>query len=694
MSELFIEVLSEEIPYWLQKNIVEQFKTKLHDVIIENQLSGSETFNINFHFTPLRLIFFCDNLINEQKSSTEIIKGPAVDAPDTAIEGFIKNIGISKKELKKKDFKKKTYYFAKHEKIGRKSEDIIKENLEKIIRSLNWQKSMRWAHSSFRWGRPLKNILFYFDSKNIPLNFLENYSVDNNPFTISHKKVDKELRFKNFNQYKKKLLNSKVIIEHQKREEKIKKEISRFCQSKKILLKNEHNNLISLNAGLVEFPSILFGKIHKDFMSLPQEILEAVMINDQNFIPLFNKNNNLSSYFVIVSDYIKKEFYKKITEDNEKVLQARFADASFYWKNDLKIKFEERLSLLSDIQFHEKLGSFEDKEKRIESIAQVLVETLKVKCNSTELLLAAKLSKLDLTTGLVREFPELQGIIGGYIAEKQKIKDASKNVYLALKEQYLPKGPLDLCPKNDLSYILSLSDKLDTLLGFFLIAEIPSASKDPYALRRAALGILRIIIENNLKIKLEPFLKEIVHIYNLPNISNFKVKNLIIFLTERFKFLLKSITKKQDVVNSFFTHKTYNSNFLILYKKFLALNEFIKKGEGKKIIELNKRALNIVTIEGKKMHIKNSIDAALLKEKQEFILVEKLNQIENIIKFEQENFQNILNEISSLHLPLNNFFDNVMVNVNDLKIKSNRLSILKKVLDTLKTYADFSKIQK
>ena len=180
----------------------------------------------------------------------------------------------------------------------------------------------------------------------------------------------------------------------------------------------------------------------------------------------------------------------------------------------------------------------------------------------------------------------------------------------------------------------------------------------------------------------------------MPNISNFKVKDLIIFLTERFKFLLKSITKKQDVVNSFFTHKTYNSNFLILYKKFLALNEFIKKGEGKKIIELNKRALNIVTIEGKKMHIKNSIDTALLKEKQEFILVEKLNQIENIIKFEQENFQNILNEISSLHLPLNNFFDNVMVNVNDLKIKSNRLSILKKVLDTLKTYADFSKIQK
>ena len=692
MSELFIELLSEEIPYWLQKNIVEQFKKKIIDVIIENRLSKSNKININSNFTPLRLIFSCDNLIKEQKSSIEEIKGPPVDAPENAITGFLKKIGITREKLKKKKLNDKNYYFVEHKIIGKKSEEVIKDNLEKIITTLNWQKSMRWIHNSFKWGRPLKNVLFYFDNKFIPLDFLEIYSINNNSFTISHKKIEKELKFKNFDQYKKKIISSKVIIEQNKREEKIKKEINNFCKLKKVFLKEEHNSLISLNAGLAEYPDILFGKIEKNYMSLPQEILEVVMINDQNFIPLFEKNNNLSTYFVIIADFIEKKFQKKIVEDNEKVLQARFADAAFYWENDLKINLEERKGLLSDIQFHQKLGTFDDKTKRMEFFALSLATQLNLQCNSNDVTQAVKLSKFDLTTGLVREFPQLQGIIGGYIAEVEK---KSQIVCLALKEQYLPKGPSDLCPKSNLSILLSLSDKLDTLLGFFLIGEMPTSSKDPYALRRASLGILRIIIENNLKIDLENFFnEEIISKYNLQNTSNFKIHNLIIFFIDRFRFFLKSITKRQDVVNAFFIEKYFSSDFLTLYKKFIALNEFINKGEGKKIIELNKRALNIVTIEGKKMDIKNSINKNLLKEQHEKILVDALDKVKNKIENEQEDFKSVLHTISSLYNPLNNFFDNVMVNVDDIKIKSNRLSILKKVLDTLKVYADFSKIQK
>ena len=692
MSELFIELLSEEIPYWLQKNIVEQFEKKIIDVIIENRLSVSNKININSNFTPLRLIFSCDNLIKEQKNSIKEIKGPPVDAPENAITGFLKKIGITREKLKKKKLNDKNYYFVEHKIIGKKSEEVIKDNLEKIITTLNWQKSMRWIHNSFKWGRPLKNVLFYFDNKFIPLDFLEIYSINNNSFTISHKKIEKELKFKNFDQYKKKIISSKVIIEQNKREEKIKKEINNFCKSKKIFLKEEHNSLVSLNAGLAEYPDILFGKIEKNYMSLPQEILEVVMINDQNFIPLFEKNNNLSTYFVIIADFIEKKFQKKIVEDNEKVLQARFADAAFYWENDLKINLEERKGLLFDIQFHQKLGTFEDKTKRMEFFALSLATQLNLQCNSNDVTQAVKLSKFDLTTGLVREFPQLQGIIGGYIAEVEK---KSQIVCLALKEQYLPKGPSDVCPKSNLSILLSLSDKLDTLLGFFLIGEMPTSSKDPYALRRASLGILRIIIENNLKIDLENFFnEEIISKYNLQNTSDFKIHNLIIFLIERFRFFLKSITKRQDVVNAFFIEKSFSSDFLILYKKFLALNAFINKGEGKKIIELNKRALNIVTIERKKMDIKNSINNNLLKEQHEKILVDALDKVKNKIENEQEDFKSVLHTISSLYNPLNNFFDNVMVNVDDVKIKSNRLSILKKVLDTLKVYADFSKIQK
>ena len=692
MSELFIELLSEEIPYWLQKNIVEQFKKKIIDVIIENKLSVSNKININSNFTPLRLIFSCDNLIKKQKSSIEEIKGPPVDAPENAITGFLKKIGITREKLKKKKLNDKNYYFVEHKIIGKKSEEVIKDNLEKIITTLNWQKSMRWIHNSFKWGRPLKNVLFYFDNKFIPLDFLEIYSINNNSFSVSHKKIEKELKFKNFDQYKKKIISSKVIIEQNKREEKIKKEINNFCKSKKIFLKEEHNSLVSLNAGLAEYPDILFGKIEKNYMSLPQEILEVVMINDQNFIPLFEKNNNLSTYFAIIADFIEKKFQKKIVEDNEKVLQARFADAAFYWENDLKTNLEERKGLLFDIQFHQKLGTFEDKTKRMEFFALSLATQLNLQCNSNDVTQAVKLSKFDLTTGLVREFPQLQGIIGGYIAEVEK---KSQIVCLALKEQYLPKGPSDLCPKSNLSILLSLSDKLDNLLGFFLIGEMPTSSKDPYALRRASLGILRIIIENNLKIDLENFFnEEIISKYNLQNTSDFKIHNLIIFLIERFKFFLKSITKRQDVVNAFFIEKSFSSDFLILYKKFLALNEFINKEEGKKIIELNKRALNIVTIERKKMDIKNSINNNLLKEQHEKILVDALDKVKNKIENEQEDFKSVLHTISSLYNPLNNFFDNVMVNVDDIKIKSNRLSILKKVLDTLKVYADFSKIQK
>ena len=692
MSELFIELLSEEIPYWLQKNIVEQFKEKITDVIIENNLSLKNKVSIDSNFTQLRLIFSCSNLIKEQKTSIKEIKGPPVNAPENAIEGFLKKVGVSKKNLEKKKINDQDYYFAKYEEIGKKSEEVIKNNLENIITTINWPKSMRWIHDNFKWGRPINNILFYFDNKFIPLDFLETYSINNNSFTISHKKNEKEIKFKSFNEYKKKLISSKVIIEQSKREEKIKKEIDNFCKQKKVILKDKHIFLVSLNAGLTEYPDVLFGKIQKDYMSLPQEILEVVMINDQNFMPLFEKNNNLSPYFVIVGDLIEKKFQKEIVQDNEKVLEARFADAVFYWENDLKIKLESRKQLLSDIQFHQKLGTFDDKIKRMEFFAMNLATQLNFQFNTSHLTQAVKLSKLDLTTGLVREFPELEGIIGGYIAEVEK-KD--KDVCLSLKEQYLPKGPSDLCPKSNLSILLSLSDKLDTLLGFFLIDEMPTSSKDPYALRRSALGILRIIIENNLKIELEKiFNDEVINKYNLQNTKNFEIKNLIFFLINRFKFFLKAITKRQDVVNAFFIEKFFSSDFLTLYKKFLALNNFINKGEGKKIIELNKRALNIVTIEGKKIEINNFIDKDLLKEQHEKILVDSLNKVKNKIENEEEDFNSVLNTISNLHTPLNNFFDNVMVNVDDVKIKSNRLSILKKVLDTIKVYADFSKIQK
>jgi glycyl-tRNA synthetase beta chain len=692
MSELFIELLSEEIPYWLQKNIVEQFKEKITDVIIENNLSLKNKVSIDSNFTQLRLIFSCSNLIKEQKTSIKEIKGPPVNAPENAIEGFLKKVGVSKKNLEKKKINDQDYYFAKYEEIGKKSEEVIKNNLENIITTINWPKSMRWIHDNFKWGRPINNILFYFDNKFIPLDFLETYSINNNSFTISHKKNEKEIKFKSFNEYKKKLISSKVIIEQSKREEKIKKEIDNFCKQKKVILKDKHIFLVSLNAGLTEYPDVLFGKIQKDYMSLPQEILEVVMINDQNFMPLFEKNNNLSPYFVIVGDLIEKKFQKEIVQDNEKVLEARFADAVFYWENDLKIKLESRKQLLSDIQFHQKLGTFDDKTKRMEFFAMNLATQLNFQFNTSHLTQAVKLSKLDLTTGLVREFPELEGIIGGYIAEVEK-KD--KDVCLSLKEQYLPKGPSDLCPKNNLSILLSLSDKLDTLLGFFLIDEMPTSSKDPYALRRSALGILRIIIENNLKIELEKFFNDdVINKYNLQNTKNFEIKNLIFFLINRFKFFLKAITKRQDVVNAFFIEKFFSSDFLTLYKKFLALNNFINKGEGKKIIELNKRALNIVTIEGKKIEINNFIDKDLLKEQHEKILVDSLNKVKNKIENEEEDFNSVLNTISNLHTPLNNFFDNVMVNVDDVKIKSNRLSILKKVLDTIKVYADFSKIQK
>ena len=692
MSELFIELLSEEIPYWLQKNIVEQLEKKITDLIIENDLSSSKKIDINYNFTHLRIVFSCNNLVKEQKSFVKEIKGPPVNAPDNAITGFLKKIGISKNDLEKRKINNQYYYFAKHKVIGEKTEIIIKNNLEKIITDINLQKSMRWTHESFKWARPINNIFFYFDDKFVPLDFLEKYSINNDSFSCSHKKLDKEIKFKNFSDYKKKLNSNKVVIEQINRENIIKKSIQDFCKIKKTILKRDHNALISLNAGLTEYPDVLFGKIKNDYMKLPQEILEVVMINDQNFIPLFLEKNKLSPYFVIISDFVEKKYQKEVTEDNEKVLEARFEDAAFYWKNDLKVRFDSRKKLLNDIQFHQKLGSIKDRVDRMEQFALNLEKSFSFKINSNNLIQAVQLSKLDLTTGLVREFPELQGIIGGYIAEFEK-KD--KSISLSVREQYMPKGPSDACPKNNLSIILSLSDKLDTLLGFFLIDETPTSSKDPYALRRSALGILRIIIENNLKIELESFFnKELIEKYNLDNTDNFQIRSLISFLMDRFKFFLKSITRKQDVVNALFSKEIYSSDFLKLYKKFLALNDFVNEGQGKKIIELNKRALNIVIIEGKKLDIKNFVNKDLLKEKDEKILVELLDELKNKIEQEDDDFKGVLKKISDLHAPLNNFFDNVMVNVDDVEIKNNRLSILKNVLNILKTYADFSKIQK
>jgi len=548
---------------------------------------------------------------------------------------------------------------------------------------------MKWSNYQLDWGRPLKSIVALFNNKLVSFNFYHLKSTD--LIFRDEMMEEKQIKVKNFKSYLNQLKLNNIILDQAKRRNIIISKFNKICNSRK--LKNNFNEkLVEEVSNLVSNPNILIGKFDKIFLKIPKEILVVTMQQHQKYFPLFNHDNSLTNYFLIVTNSPDKKGYIKI--GNERVVKARLSDASFFWEKNKKQNLIKQVGKLKALSLFDQLGSLYDKTQRLRKSGSFLSDHLNF--NKEKIEIAASLCKADLTSDLVNEYPELQGVMGKYFAEAQGF---GEEISLAISDHYLPTSTKGTIPKKPVSCVVAIADKVDTLVGFFGINEKPTSSKDPFALRRSAIGLLRIIIENNMTIRLKDIINYSTILYSEQNI---KLKNKLVtsellnFLKDRTKNLLKEKKIRIDIIESAVNSYT-GDEFLALHNKCLIMNKNISKDVGKNIISAYKRASNIIeqesTSEGEK--ILGQPDTVLFKKPEEKLLFEKINKIRKHFSqpVKEKNYVETLNILADAKPTTDNFFDNVIVNDKDLDIKKNRLELLQMFCKTYNNFIDFSKIE-
>ena len=686
MSELFLELFSEEMPSGLQKHAREGIQKLFTE--------SFDKLNINFksnksYSTPKRLVFFFEEITEKIEKKGITIKGPKVDSPKSALEGFIKSNNLDRTEVFEQSLDKGRFFFAKiNPKII-----LVKKELAKIIPDIlnkySWKKSMRWADHSLIWGRPLKSILALFDNQVIQFSF--HHLVSNN-LTFSDEIMEEgQKKIKDFRSYLKLLDSKKIILDQNLRKQLIVKQIDKVCKVRK-LKKKLNEKLLDEVVDLVEKPNVLLGKFDKSFLNIPKEILITSMQQHQKYFPLFNQGDNLTNFFIIVTNLEDKKGLVKI--GNERVISARLSDAKFFWEKNKAQSLVKQVGNLKSINFFSELGTLFHKVQRIKKLGAMIADQLNL--NKEKVEISASICKVDLLSDLVGEYPELQGILGSYFAKAQGFDD---DISLAIKEHYLPLGLDSKIPKKPISVAVSIVDKIDTLVGFFGIGEKPTSSKDPFALRRTTFGLLRIIIENNLSIQLK----------NLINYSNtlyldqgFKFTNQLTlnaitnFLKDRFKNYLKEKKIRYDIIEAAVASHV-SDDYVSLYKKCLTLNKYLKKDLGKNILMTYKRASNILDQEKKTINLKitGEPNSILFNKDEEKLLFDQINEVRkyysNVIK--DENYKKTLEILSSAKKTTDNFFENVVVNDENENVKKNRLELLEMFCNTFDNFIDFSKVE-
>ena len=538
MSEFFLELFSEEIPANLQRVsrtlLLENFKKLFLEKGIN--FDKSETFS-----TPNRLIILFKDLPLEIKQKEEEIKGPNVNAPEKAIEGFLRSNEIDEKDLFKKNLEKGEFYFYKKSSSKINTAILLEEQIPYILDKLQWKKSMRWGNYSLNWARPLKSILAIFNNKS--LNFSYHHLTSASDTFIDQEFEDKKKKFKNFEEYKNYFKKLDIIIDQSLRKEFILKEFEKVSKKRNFFIETNHK-LLDEVTNLVEQPNILVCKFDERFLNIPKEILIITMQHHQKYFPTFDKNGKITNEFLVVAN--KKDTKGYIKLGNERVVEARLSDAQFFWEKNKSQNLVKQMSKLKTMNYFKGLGSYFDKIQRMRKLGGMISDELLISKDQVEL--SASICKVDLISDLVGEFPELQGIMGGYFAESQGF---DKNISLAVSEHYLPTGLDSKTPKKPFSIALALSDKIDTLVGFFGINQKPTSSKDPYALRRSALGIIKLLVDNNKEFKIKDLISYSISLYRdqgfeLPN--NYLQKELSDFLIERLRYYMKEKEIRIDIV--------------------------------------------------------------------------------------------------------------------------------------------------
>jgi glycyl-tRNA synthetase beta chain len=743
MPDLLLELFSEEIPARMQAKAADDLRRMVTDKLVAEGLvyDGAKAFA-----TPRRLALTVHGIPVRQPDLKEERRGPRVGGAEPAIQGFLKATGLaSLNEAKIQKDKKGDFYIALIEKPGRATLEVLAEILPVIIRTFPWPKSMRWGARSAKpgsliWVRPLHAITATFGLETEEPDVV-NFAVDGiaaGHTTYGHRfMAPGAIKLRRFEDYEAKLLDAKVVLDPQRRKDTILTDARTLAHAQNYELV-EDPALLDEVAGLVEWPVVLMGSFEQEYLSIPSEVIRATIRNNQKcFVVNDPKTGKLTNKFVLTANIEASDGGKTIVGGNERVIRSRLSDAKFFYETDLKTRLEDRLPKFEQIVFHEKLGTQAERIARIERLAAEIAPLVGADVEKAKR--AAKLAKADLLTEVVGEFPELQGLMGKYYALAQG-EDAS--VAAASEEHYKPQGPNDRVPTDPVSVAVALADKIDMLVGFWAIDEKPTGSKDPYALRRAALGILRIISDARLRLFLlrilfahsivvrfqiegrsiseldYPTLMDIgpiefvpfheakkivddVHQHGIP--ANLKLGNLgpalgelMVFLAERLKVQLREQGARHDLVDAVFALGG-QGDFLLIERRVEALGKFLDTDDGKNLLAGTKRASNILTIEEKKdkRGFDGTPDASLFELDEEKSLAKAIEEakfwcLEALIK---EDFAAAMSAMAKLRPAVDAFFDKVRVNDSDAKVRENRLKLLNQIRAATHVVADFSKIE-
>jgi len=686
MSEFFLELFTEEIPANLQKSAREIILKNFNDLFEEKKIpfKKSSSFSV-----PNRLTVLFEGLTNQIVEKVEEIKGPRIDAPEQALKGYLKSHRISEKQIFKKKIDKGEFYFFKKSEKKIKTFDVLENNIPLLLDKIHWKKSMKWSNYKLNWARPLKSILAVFDNKTLVFKY--HHLESSNVTYIDKEFEDKKKIFKNFKTYETYFNKLGVIIDHNKRKKFIENELVKISK-RKIINIEINNKLLQEVTDLVEKPNILSCKFDKKFLSIPKEILIVTMEHHQKYFHTFDNKGNITNEFFVVSNNKDEKGY--IKTGNESVVEARLNDAEFFWNKNKVQNLVKQISKLKNMNYFKGLGSYFDKTQRIRKLGGMISDELLISREKIEI--SSSICKVDLISDLVSEFPELQGIMGGYFAQSQGFE---KDISLAISEHYLPNGLESKIPKKPFSIALSLSDKLDTLVGFFGINQKPTSSKDPFALRRAALSIIRLLIENNKEFKLKDLINYSLSLYQEQDFhfnNNSVQKELTDFLLDRLKYYMKEKKIRSDIVNAGLNSFVVNQ-INTIYKKSLALNKIINKENGMDIIVSYKRASNILESElkDKELELSETTDPGIFKNDYEKNLYKKIKELRKYFRniHKDEDYDETLNNLRSAKGVIFDFFDNIIVNDKDKVIRKNRLELLQMLCKTFENYINFSKIE-
>ena len=695
MPDLLLELFSEEIPARMQQRAAEDLQRLLTARLVDAGLvyEGARAF-----VTPRRLALAVEGLPARQPDVQEEKRGPRVGAPEPAIQGFLKSAGLSSVEQARihKDPKKGDFYVALIEKPGRPAIEVIAEIVPAVVHAFPWPKSMRWGSGNLSWVRPLHSILATFGPHTEAPEVVR-FSVDGieaGDVTQGHRFLaPKPFSVRRFEDYVQKLERAKVVLDAGRRAEMILADARNlaFAQGFELV---EDDALLAEVAGLVEWPLVLMGSFAQNFLDIPPEVIRATIRTNQKCFVLRDASSaKLVNRFILVADAEPADGGKAIVAGNERVIRARLADAKFFWDTDLQVKLEDRLPKLSEIVFHEKLGTQAERIERIAGLARELAPTVKADPRKAER--AARLCKADLVTLMVGEFPELQGTMGRYYAEAEGEDEA---VAHAIEDHYRPQGPSDLVPADPVSIAVALADKLDLLVGFWAIDEKPTGSKDPYALRRAALGVISIVLDNELRLRLFAVLEFAARgLRTAATAGDRDLRaGLLDFFADRLKVQLREQGARHDLVDAVFALGGQDDLVLIV-RRIEALGRFLETEDGKNLLAGYRRATNIIRIEekGDERSYTGVPSSKLLRDPLEKHLWNTIQStaIDVNHHVSREDFESAMETLSTLRTAVDSFFETVTVNVEDRELRENRLKLLNQIREATHAVADFSKIE-